>query len=222
MVAPLSYTSVYFSELDSAIDVFNGVYVFHNALNLQQAATCAERYSHYRISSIVLQHVLRAKVRHPLSSRLRALNGRFPAMTSLVLHLCLLLENTRHAPYAERAVAACLGKMRRYPRWANLPCAGAAPAKVLPQVPTLLRPARNRRRTSILRPVHLAPILHREVPGRMRAAPPTSGCPTPTWESGCLRKKNHDFGARVRTEYAHLLGTVSRRQGQSKGIYNRK
>ncbi|KAL2829195.1 hypothetical protein BDW59DRAFT_178546 [Aspergillus cavernicola] len=94
--------------------VFSGDSVFLTALNFRQAAGRAGRRGFDFLGNVVFQGISYLKVCRLLSSKLPDLNGHFPITTSLVLRLFILLNESKGAPYAVKAINSILSCPRIY------------------------------------------------------------------------------------------------------------
>lgn len=94
--------------------VFSGDSVYLTALNFRQAAGRAGRRGFDFLGNVVFQGLSHQKVCRLLSSKLPDLNGHFPITTSLILRLFILLQESKQAPYAVRAVNSILSCPRIY------------------------------------------------------------------------------------------------------------
>ena len=92
--------------------VFCGGSVFLTALNYRQASGRAGRRGFDLLGNVIFHGMPRHKAYQLMSSRLPDLNGHFPITTSLVLRLCILLNNSDNSPYAVRAVNSLLSQSR--------------------------------------------------------------------------------------------------------------
>lgn len=92
--------------------VFCGDGVYLTALNYRQASGRAGRRGFDLLGNVIFHGIPRNKAYQLMSSRLPDLNGHFPITTSLVLRLCILLNNSEDSPYAVRAVNALLSQPR--------------------------------------------------------------------------------------------------------------
>ncbi|KAF7715746.1 Uncharacterized protein PECH_006191 [Penicillium ucsense] len=94
--------------------VFSGDSVFLTALNYRQAAGRAGRRGFDVLGNVVFQNIPETKVQRLMSSQLPRLSGHFPITTSLVLRLCILLHESKNAPYAVKAINSILSCPRIY------------------------------------------------------------------------------------------------------------
>lgn len=92
--------------------VFCGGSVYLTALNYRQASGRAGRRGFDLLGNVIFHGMPRHKAYQLMSSRLPDLNGHFPITTSLVLRLCILLNNSNNSPYAVRAVNSLLSQSR--------------------------------------------------------------------------------------------------------------
>lgn len=94
--------------------VFSGDSVFLTALNFRQAAGRSGRRGFDLLGNVVFQGVSRERASRLLSSRLPDLTGHFPITTTLVLRLFTLLNDSKSAPYAIKAINSLLSQPRLY------------------------------------------------------------------------------------------------------------
>lgn len=101
--------------------IFCGDGVFLTPLNYRQASGRAGRRGFDLLGNVIFHGVPRHEAYQLMSSRLPDLNGHFPITTSLVLRLCILLNNSEDSPHAVRAINALLSQPRL--------CSGGAESK---------------------------------------------------------------------------------------------
>ncbi|RGP72272.1 dead deah box helicase [Fusarium sporotrichioides] len=94
--------------------VFSGDSVFLSPQNYRQASGRAGRRGFDLLGNIVINGIAQERVHEIMSSRLPALRGQFPASTTLILRLLVLLDGTGNCDFAVNAVNALLSQTRLY------------------------------------------------------------------------------------------------------------
>lgn len=101
-------------NMPCATVVFSGDSVYLTALNFRQAAGRAGRRGFDLLGNVVFQNIDRDRACNLLSSKLPDLTGHFPITTDLVLRLFTLLSESKHSPYATKAINGLLSQPRLY------------------------------------------------------------------------------------------------------------
>ncbi|KAG9243714.1 hypothetical protein BJ878DRAFT_509403 [Calycina marina] len=101
-------------NMPCATVVFSGDSVFLTALNFRQAAGRSGRRGYDLLGNVVFQGISQTRASRLLSSRLPELTGHFPITTTLVLRLFSLLNDSKKAPYAVKAINSLLSQPRLY------------------------------------------------------------------------------------------------------------
>jgi ATP-dependent RNA helicase DDX60 len=92
--------------------VFSGDTIYLTALNYRQSGGRAGRRGFDVLGNIVFQGIPTERVFKIMSSRLPDLHGHFPLTTSLVLRLCILLNETNNSHFAVHSINAILEQPR--------------------------------------------------------------------------------------------------------------
>jgi ATP-dependent RNA helicase DDX60 len=92
--------------------VFSGDSIYLTALNYRQSSGRAGRRGFDVLGNIVFQGMPTERVFKIMSSKLPDLHGHFPLTTSLVLRLCILLNETNQSQFAVRSINAILEQPR--------------------------------------------------------------------------------------------------------------
>ncbi|PBP25521.1 DEAD/DEAH box helicase [Diplocarpon rosae] len=101
-------------NMPCATVVFSGDSVFLTALNFRQAAGRAGRRGFDLLGNVVFQGISEERASRLLSSRLPDMTGHFPITTTLVLRLFTLLNDSKNAHYAVKAINSLLSQPRLY------------------------------------------------------------------------------------------------------------
>lgn len=101
-------------NMPCATVVFSGDSVYLTALNFRQAAGRSGRRGFDLLGNVIFQGMPVERIRNLLSSRLPDLIGHFPITTTLVLRLFTLLSDSKHSPYAVKAINSLLSQPRLY------------------------------------------------------------------------------------------------------------